>query len=1443
MKTGRKTLAVIVALMMLLSVATMMASCAGNTPTDPSTSMDSSSTAEPTTSGAPVNDDDEAIALDFGDGLTAAAEVKQSRKITVRSQSNYLLIKGSGKFTVKYTVNGEEKSVQSDENNEVNLENTADVYTELVLTIEVDAAQTLSFTLVHNPGTEPNPYEIAASGDTKVTYTEGVFIKITDAGWYNIVGNEFFLTNYIVGDSGVTEYKAYLPAGTYGISAKDKTAESSVTVSRVNAPEGYSEETRKTISELGDAKLVLFKGTKLYFEFVAPEDGLYVFSTGSEGKGANCRFAVSADDYATHYGKYYENGEWLTCEGGKNYALHMVQDGTVTIVIDYTADDNMVGSDEVSINISVPKVVDQLDELVSNTLEKNGKAYFSFTAGETGTYTVQLGLGNTNNKSRIQIWTRELAEGREDAVTYEWVKGDYCDGIAYVKLEADETIYIVVDSEKNAYGNVSVQVSAGAEEPLPSEGWESGVYKCDDAKIQLDRDAKTVALGNLNAVRFYYLDGKATFTANEVAYTLEMAENGKDIVLSYVNDESETVSYTLVKIVPVEISKWQGVYVDADGNELTIFQDGAGIIDMKRYIIGDSGTKFTAKENLLAWSGDYIIEINELSADGRVASVKVSVKKGTAVAETVIYTLKSADVETVPEYLPIGNDKYVGGNDYIIVNGTINGSDVVVLKKIDDNTYMVSAVTSNDHDRILMKVVIEENDGKVVTIKLYNEKDELLSELAEPVIVATPDLKADGSQQDKSKRDESYDGMYYVKIPASGWYTFYGEEGVEIFSASEVDGKASADWSTKCRLSTAGVTKQYNQGDVIAFYNGNFTASYSETEPVSNDPGTENNPYEWDGSDLKLDSVRKESTDRFYISFTPSASGTYTLKFTHSEYSNEQINVFYNGAEYGRWWNDDKGSWGDWEKYDNRLPVQMKLTAGEEISFSIAYGRSNASGWTMSVEFTADQGGNDGGESGGIWGTYTGSYPDMGSYTITIYEDGTLDFTCSELGDKQSGLKWTLSGETYSFNYIYSGKPSPASFTISGNTMTLDDWGNEITLTKAEDSGGNEGSIGGNAGTYIGTDEEGSIHKITIDANGTLTYIYSYYRGWGNAELVEEIYADLTVVETENGYKFSGVCDGYEVECSFYFDGNGDIVFTYNEYADPVTLKKQAEGGMFSADQQGTYTGFINEEEYTFVVNGNTIDIYDDYGEGVDEAKDVSLEYDGEWYTAAVTVGPLEWDLKFKFVDGKIYFTIDDFDYFYLSKEDDASTGTNYFDEGQEGTYVGSDSYGVSYELTINADGTVSYEDSLGYAVENAIVEQSRDMLWLQFDLQGITVSIRFTNEDGTQITMILDEVTVTLEKESAADSDGMFSAEQQGEYTVNFGVMGSASLTINSDSVTFVHMNGGYSGEYNAETSGDGYLVELDYGDYLVFAFEDGGLNVNYNCYGVNYNGTATKA
>lgn len=1174
MKQGKKTLAII-ALLTVALFAAMMTSCASELETQPSSSTAGDET--PATTTKAPDETDKPLSLEFGEEMIATAEVQKSREITIRSMSNFVLIKGEGSFSVKYKVSGnnveaEEKTASSDDNNEVKLEGLSDTYTTLEMTIDVDAPMTLTFTLVHNPGTEGNPYSVAATGTTALSYGEGMFIKIEQSGWYKLSGSEFELTNY-TGTVAVSEYQPYLVAGTYGIAAKDKTVQNTMAITAIAAPVGYDEENPLEISDLGNAGGVLFNGTKLYFHFTAPADGVYVFGAGLDGKGGNCRFALSTEDYATYYGRYYEK-EWLTCSGGKNYAVHMNADSTVTIAVDYTMSDKMSGSCEVSLNISTPVKLTELGQAESGDLEQKGRAYFAFTAPSDGTYKFNLGNSTADRKSRLQLWSSKLVhDDRTNTDHYEWEKGEdyYAWGnVARKALDAGETIYIVVDSVQNANGKVNVLVDRVTAQPLPEQGWASGTYESVfyDEKLVLDcadRYDPRVTYNDSSAA-LVYADGVATFEIGGKTYTLELPTEGDGLILSY-NKSYGKYTGTLHKYVasdPVTVDKFEGIYKDTDGNEITIFNDGNAIYNDTKYVLGSGATEYKNQRNALILSQDLKVTIGTMGSDGKPASVVVTTRNTNGSFAAVTFD-KTDKAVVRPSDVLAGLDttvKYTG-DGFTIYNGSVNDSPYYILEDVTPNVkYRVSMVQITrvdsdgnspqiQSDRKVFYVELVKEDGVITRIVITDLEDQPVATLVEESKNYTdaPAIKTNGTQQDNSRSDVTTDGVFYLKVNTTGWYTLNGSGEIKIATVDAEDStKLVVDNNSKKNVTEDGIVVQLTAGTYLQVYGGNFTATYSETDPNANKPGSSaDNPYVWDGNEVSLANLLTEQ-NWFYVSYTPSETGIYLLNFGGNGDSGlNRFHIQYNNTDYG-WFYENY----EWNMY-SETPLELTLTEDQAIVFSIRRGYSTASG-KMSIAVKSDDGGQ-GGESADISGTYTGS-----GYTITIYENGTLDFTSPEDG-AQSGLNWRKEGNSYTFTYISMDADQIATFTISGNTLTLTDWGEGYTLTKEGGEPAADLFSSDVQGFYsYSNEDEGIDYKLQINANDISFDEYG-------ASVV-----GIAVTKPEEGsdwYSFEWVGSTFKFRIS---GGNIELVVGEEE---PITLTK-GEGTItptvFAEYECGVYT-------------------------------------------------------------------------------------------------------------------------------------------------------------------------------------------------------------------------------------------------------------------------------
>lgn len=193
----------------------------------------------------------------------------------------------------------------------------------------------------------------------------------------------------------------------------------------------------------------------------------------------------------------------------------------------------------------------------------------------------------------------------------------------------------------------------------------------------------------------------------------------------------------------------------------------------------------------------------------------------------------------------------------------------------------------------------------------------------------------------------------------------------------------------------------------------------------------------------------------------------------------------------------------------------------------------------------------DDNEPADISGTYTGS-----GYTITIYENGKLDFTSPEDGT-YSDLKWQKDGNSYTFTYTSMGADQIATFTISGNTLTLNDWGEDYTLTKkdGEPGGEPEGIMPEQMqGTYVFDDsDEDYTYTVTLEVSAN-TVKLTIVAGEDRIEV------NATIEESRDmlwPYKFT---DPYGSKYTLRFDDTEDpcasVVLYMEDSDEQMTLSR-----------------------------------------------------------------------------------------------------------------------------------------------------------------------------------------------------------------------------------------------------------------------------------------------
>lgn len=1088
-------------------------------------------------------ENDEPIDLTFSEDFTATVVVVESRVMTVNTPSDRMTIRGDGSFTVRYE--GTDGPVEvSSVDGQVTIENTAAPHVGMELTVTVEAKTTLTVTLEFELGSENNPHLIAKVGATTVTFKKETFVRIQTAGWYALTGATAEVTNYALSEDGTV----FLPAGVHGISVSGS-AEVDLTLTLLEAPAGYNENEPLPIEELDSpATLKLFSGATLYYSFTAPESREYILSMGTAGKSVNCRFALDRDGYTVYYGRYYDSDEWLTCPGGKTATILLSAGQTVIIAVDYSLDENLAGNDDVSFLVSagaeiatIP--VDVLDDMVEGQLTEGGMVMYSFTASETGVYEVNLGTGATNKASRF---TTSL-----DASGEYYGYGE----VKRMKLSAGETVLITVDSASGAAGRVSILVSRPAKEPLPTEGWVSGTYEGKGITLILDRDAESLTMGARGGLTLSYLDGEATFLletdGESMTYTLRMAENGVDLVLSYEKDgEPKEITLTYqAPVDPVEITKWAGVYVatGADGSEtkLTVYDDGSGLLGFSRYDITGSGCSYNSERNILSWES-YTMTIDAQDADGRVTRIAVAAR---GVEEPILFTLTDEAVVRLPNSLPIEVDeRYEGGDGYdLFYQGSyqyFNDRVFTIIGHPAADQYVIAGYDqTEEHEAATYRLVFGEEQ-----VVVYNEEDVQVAVLTPVRPAEIPDFKADGTAEASVAVDG--EGRYYLKASVTGWYTFMpmSDDYTEIFSDCTVSdkGKPSANPEVKSLLSSTGLTLKLTQGTMIGIYGGSVKVTYSETEPKAPLGYAANNPFIAEGQLYNAGWLT--TTDVIYVQFTAPASGTYQIG---SDF--DKIHLLINGAEYGKYYDD--ANW-RYVECENGRVCTLTMSAGETVvvalnrlsqvwdtpdAIQLGFAREGELDALLglaveSATFNASQ-----------QGTYSGLW-DKAQITLTVKKDsidiayffdndwdGTNDTT-----DIVTGITTTVNGSNYTakvklpeseeeWNIVFSFSGGNVRFTINGgDSITLSVGGGELP-------GGEDLFTEDQKGTYTSGDIQ-----LTINADGSINFT----DGAGNS--VENVFPEIN----RGAYMFR--CNG--LNASFQFQEDGSVKLRWS--GESIVLSK-----------------------------------------------------------------------------------------------------------------------------------------------------------------------------------------------------------------------------------------------------------------------------------------------
>lgn len=554
-------------------------------------------------------------------------------------------------------------------------------------------------------------------------------------------------------------------------------------------------------------------------------------------------------------------------------------------------------------------------------LYSGGKLYFTYTAEKNGTYIISFAMLATTDSCRFTL----------DGEAYYGL--GYEDQSVYVKLEAAQSLCICVDSQWGVAGKVGLTVDRAMEEPLPENGWVSGTYINGSITLVLDRDQKTVTYLSIEEpIRFYYLDGQASFATDMGTVNLRMNENGVDLDLWETGSEKVYTLTYRVPVEPVPVDKFEGVYESAEGDRLTIAADGGGIGFLSRYSIGDGGCKYDTQWNELTWT-PYVITIGSVDADGTILTLVVTDGESSAV-----YNAISHGKVTLPsEKLPLTADEtvtYAGADTgftlevYESGRQTINGRGYTILEADADNTvfkvcgYFVCQIDADGEENWTQEtweLVI--GDGRILLYDGNGTLQDVLERVLINVQIGELPVSADAVTVERSQINE--DGYYFIRVMTSGYYTFVeANSSVTVYrNCTEVIGGYPVfDYGNSVRVSGGGKTLYLEAGELLGFQGGgaegNRTLTVSYLAKLPQGYAAEN-PFLMEESVIDLS--WNVSSDLLYVSYTAQNGGSYTIGF-----NNRFVAFTVNGKTYGY----DYDNFGN---YAAGTTCTLRLEAGESV--------------------------------------------------------------------------------------------------------------------------------------------------------------------------------------------------------------------------------------------------------------------------------------------------------------------------------------------------------------------------------------------------------------------------------------------------------------------------------------------------------------------------------
>lgn len=958
-------------------------------------------------------------------------------------------------------------------------------------------------------------------------------------------------------------------------------------------------------------------------------------------------------------------------------------------------------------------------------LTAKGYSYYKYLVTANGRYSVSLPGGYSAN---CYFTTDKDEDGvnygkgyDDDSHVYDLYKGE----TIYVKLSCAETL--------DAGAEVGVLLNGVYDEPLPAEGWLSGIYTSGSGTtFTFDRENKQMMIGSVGPYACNYIGG--AFDTLTVVQEMTLGDYNAKSTFSFVRRENGTyrVSATgdspmseqnyvcLTKLAtPADVSKFEGTYAissgaKADGiTEIIIKSDGSGsyVMDGQSIVCNNN---FDAEYGFLNY-GQYIITLNV--EDGSAVSINVF---GSSFDDYTVFTRTG---EAVPEKLPLGSDtsaEFEGSTYKIRVDyGTQYWGDGYSVIKVTDHANGMYLISVNDTE-YNVKIIGEGNNLK---IELYNAAGTTLLDTLNKYFVDYKDLPTDATNATTMNLADFKKNFYHFKATADGWYTFNTDnENLAVYYGLSEDNPTSTWSGTLLDFTDGAVTVYLAEGTVVgvqSLYTENAPESVSLTVGTTATPRgfEETNPLEINGvGSVTVDSLNKGTP--LYVKFTPSATGDYLINVSYMNYSYVNYTISYSVGGTNAGFNFETYTW-------------VGGTSADDPNYKINV--SNTNPITIVV---FDNGLSDGDK-----------YNKVTVKVTSDYKSGATEIAADEFvdGTPASGMLPKLVTKS-SGNYLIkdtSGSDlvltSDSAFTAKLNGIGIDVTESDGVYTATVNSGRNlyvevSGTVTFTLSYAVGSEQA----PIGIDLNG-LTFTYTVKSGETYFVFKE---AGTFYASTSKGGYFS--LNGVDVFGSFTAKA-GDVLVVMQYYPEAVlTVKKSLPADILGSYKYadgdtkvtvGATAVTIGEKEYALsAISGNS------YTFTAADSSSVTLTVSGNTLT----------------LDGHTLTTVD----------------TSVFNKDQVGTYKTATGYPIS--LTLKADGSGTYT----LLSDSFEIEVTKDGDSFKFTYSERNVTFTF-NGDGNVVVVDPSMGTKTLIKEASPDESGDVYA---GTFETMGGAQAPIELTLSDD-------------------------------------------------------------